>query len=158
MHGRELFQNLRLNSLDLRVILSNIRWGVSREVLREIQHYRVEPFFPTKETYIMPLAPSEIEVFLRRLPSVESLDAADISLLSIALREKGVILSDDGGLTAECDAFQIPSFTLPTFLLNLVANDRLNKRDAHRAYRFWEKERRYSRQELKKVKNELQNL
>ncbi|MHA1601945.1 MAG: hypothetical protein ACTSUI_02945 [Promethearchaeota archaeon] len=42
--------------------------------------------------------------------------------------------------------------------MNLVANDRLNKRDAHRAYQFWERERRYSRQELKKVKNELQNL
>ncbi|MHA1601946.1 MAG: hypothetical protein ACTSUI_02950 [Promethearchaeota archaeon] len=58
------------------------------------------PFFPTKEAYILPLASSEIEVFLRRLPSVESLDTADISLLCIALREKGVILSDDGGLTA----------------------------------------------------------
>ena len=158
MHGRELFQNLRISNLDIRVILSKMRWGVSRDVLNEIQHLKIEPFFPTLDAYIVPLTSNEITTFQKRLPSIKYLDSADISLLTIALRDGDVVLSDDGGLIAECDALHIPYFKLPTFLLNLVVNNQLSKRDAYRAYRFWEKEGRYNLQEIKKVKEALQKL
>ncbi len=155
MHA--IFEGTRL---DLRPLLAEFKWGFSREVIAELQDFGYGPnsFIPFSEAIISPVSAGEIKALLKKYPWLADYDKADQSLIVVAIRDGGVVLTDDGGLLIDCQALRIPAFRLPDFCLRLVAEGDLRKNEMGALLKYWETVHRYSKKEIKRWKSILQTL
>jgi hypothetical protein len=154
-HLKELSTN---TSVDLRKIMSSFKWGITREVSKEISYFNVGEYFPKEESYLVPISKKELNSVKKKYPFIKELDIADQTLIVAALRDNGIILTDDGDLFMFSDSISIKVLLLPHFFLSLVKSNYLKKNQAYKALRFWEEIGRYKRNYIKKWKIELQNI
>ena len=153
MHAQELFN---ADVLDLRSPLSFFRLGTTEEVLRELKRFHLEDFAPMVDLYVLPLSKGEWDDALRRNPTLTEFDPADQTLAIVALRDKCLLLTDDGDLFLESQALGIEVYRLPAFCVKLARDFDLPKRIVAQCLRYWESAGCYKKKDIKKWKAELQ--
>lgn len=137
-------------SIDLRIQISEIKWGTTNAVEEELIHHKLDSFVPKDQMFKIPVSESEITYFEKKYPSLNEFDYADQTLIVVGKRDNAIILTDDGDLFIQCQALNISVLLLPQFLLFLVRKSILKKNEAHRCIRFWEENGRYKARDLKK--------
>jgi predicted nuclease of predicted toxin-antitoxin system len=143
---------------DFRQLWGKFRWGITPDIQRELDHHKIFDFFPLSDAYIIPATNSEIEHNINQFPTLSHFDRADQSIITAAIRENGIILTDDGDLLIECITLGIHAMSLPVFCLDLVKNSELSKRECYHLLIFWETHHRYAKKDLKRWKTQLQSL
>ena len=146
-HTKEIYDSL---SLDIRLLLSEFKWGMTNAVEQEIIYHKLDKFLPNDQMLKIPITESEIDHFIGKYPSLSEFDLADQTLIVVGKRDEGIILTDDGDLFVQCQIFNIKALLLPQFLLFLVQNGNLKKTEVYRCIRFWEQKHRYKVRDLKK--------
>lgn len=152
LHLRELFAEAKL---DFRPAFRTLYWGFPDRMRREYEHYAVDQFCPLETGYIIPLSPATLSQVKRKYPTIEEIDEADQSLFAVTLPERGVVLTDDGGLEMECLAAHIDALRVPPFLLALTEQGMTTKKEVAQALRFWGEHRWYKQNELRRWKERL---
>ena len=120
-HARELAE---VNVLDLRPYLHQFRVGVTEKTWMEITHFHLEEFVAKADLYVVPLTDRELDQNRAKFPTLQGLDNADQTLIITALRDQGVILTDDGDMLLEAQALGIRVVRLPMFCLDLCSQHR----------------------------------
>ena len=143
---------------DFRQLWVKFRWGITTDIQKESDHFKILDFFPRVDAYLIPVNSSEIDIILNQFPTLSHFDRADQSLLTAAIREKGIVLTDDGDLLIECITLGIHAMSLPVFCLDLVKSGELSKREYYHLHVFWETHHRYAKKDLKRWKTQLQHL
>ena len=151
-HAKELATE---GLLDIRPIMQKFRWGYPKSVWDEIIHWELDDFVPRECAMIVPIIQSELETFSNEA-GIAYLDLADQEIVYSAKKDGFAVLSDDGGLVMECQGLAIEVLRLPDFIIFLVHNSMLEKREATRCIKFWEKSGRYALKYLKNYHQDLQ--
>jgi hypothetical protein len=146
------------NKQDFRPLLTEFRWGFTPQVKIELQHFKLWDFINSQEAFSIPISDKELIKMQQNHPTIVELDLADQELYLAALRDKFAVLTDDRALFFELFASHLPAMSLPDFLLFLIKNNRLDKRECYRSLRFWEKQRTYKKKTLKRIKSELEKI
>ena len=141
---------------DVRKVLPRFRWGYTDAIFEELIHFDLDTYIPMDQGFVIKTTQAEFEQLRRADALIESLDIADQSLLVVASREDGIVLTDDGGLVLECFALNINAFRLPSFILLLIRQGLERKTIGARCLRYWEKQGSYRKQDIKGWKKELQ--
>ena len=153
-HSIRIFQE---KILDVRPILLNFDLYTTDRVLEEVYNYKLENFVPLNETTIIPIFDEDFGEY----PELSGMDIQDGSLV-IAYdqieNEDPLILTDDGELYEECIQTNRDVFLLPLFLLFMVEKKYLSKKKMAQCLRFWEKNGKYKKRDIKKWKLELQMI
>jgi hypothetical protein len=155
MHLREIHEGL---GVDLRLVLNKVRWGLTDEVKEEIKERRAADFIPEGQGFLIPVSDDEMEAFCKRSPTIKQFDLADQTLIVVATRDHGIVLTDDGGLYIECQGLGIDVLMLPQLCINLARNGQLDKNDVYKMLRFWEQKGRFPKKFIKELKSELQAI
>ncbi len=137
---------------------SKFRWGITPDIQEELDHFKVFEFFPITSAYIIPVSNNEIATTLANHPILRNFDQADQSLIIAAIREDGIILTDDGDLLMECIALGLHAMSLPVFCIGLVKSELLSKTECYHLLMFWETHHRYAKKDLKRWKKQWQVL
>ncbi len=145
-------------NLDFRPYLSPYRWGITPQVLQEIEWHQLDPFFPRAEAFVVPLTQGEIEAGQKRYPTIVNLDLADQTLFFAAIRDESILLTDDGDLYLESQGSNVEVLLLPQFCLRLAREGDIDKSEVYRAIRYWEQRRLFRQKEIKKWKAELAQI
>ena len=153
-----LFDLYSFGKIDLRKFLKYFKWGLTEEVLNEINALKIENFFPKSDSFIIPLNKIELTNFLSKYPFLSELDMADQTLVATAYRNKLTILTDDGGLFMVSQALGISTLKLPHFCLLLTKEGLIKKNLIFRILEYWKSLNRYLNQDLKKWDLILQNI
>jgi hypothetical protein len=124
----------------------------------ELNYYEIDSFLNESEDSLVEFSQQELENHLKQYPDHIKFDLADQQLLGSALRDKAIILTDDMALYLEAIGIDVISMRLPHFCLFLVKNGLLRKNHARKIIIFWEKKHAYKLKELKKWRNELEQL
>jgi rRNA-processing protein FCF1 len=143
---------------DFHELWVNFRWGITPDIQKELEHFNIFDFFSKHDAYIIPVSNKEIANTLTRYPLLTHFDRADQSLITVALREDCIILTDDGDLLIECITMGIQAMSLPVFCLDLVKNELLSKTECYHLLKFWENHHSYTKKDLKQWKKTLQLL
>jgi len=143
---------------DFRGLWSQFRWGITPDIEKELDHYNIFDFFPKIDAYIIPVNANEIANTFNRYPTLSHFDRADQSLITAAIQENGIVLTDDGDLLIECITIGIRAMSLPVFCLDLVKTELLSKREYYQLLVFWETHHRYAKKDLRRWKKQLQIL
>jgi hypothetical protein len=146
------------NVTDLRPQLYLFRIGMTEEVWKEIVHFQLAEFTSKEELYIAPISSLEIEQALTKFPTLQIFDLADQTLIMAAIRDQGVILTDDGDLFLEAQAMGIQVLRLPMFCLELARNTDFPKRTVHQCLKYWEEHGSYEKRAIKRWKIELRAI
>lgn len=154
-HMRDLAED---HIYDFHELWASFRWGITLAIQNEVEHFNIFDFFSKAEAYIVPVSNNEIANTLTRYPILTHFDRADQSLITVALREDGIILTDDGDLLMECIAMGLQAMSLPVFCLDLVKSDLLSKTECYHLLKFWEIHHRYAKKDLNRWKKQLQLL
>ncbi len=155
MHVREIHEGL---GFDLRPVLNKVRWGLTAEVKEEIKERRAVDFIPEGQGFLIPVSNDELEGFSRRSPTIKEFDLADQTLIVVATRDRGIVLTDDGGLYIECQGLGIDVLMLPQLCVSLARSGQLDKNDVYKMLRFWEQKGRFPKQFIKELKVDLQAI
>jgi hypothetical protein len=155
MHLRELHEGL---SVDLRPVLNRVRWGITADVKEEIKERRAADFIPEGQGFLIPVSDDEMKAISKRSPTITQLDLADQTLIVVATRDHGIVLTDDGGLYIECQGLGIDVLMLPQLCINLARSGQLDKNEVYKMLRFWEQKGRFPKKFIKELKSELQAI
>ena len=156
-HIRFLYQETN-KKIDFRKIIYQYRWGITKEILKEIQNYQLNSFIDINGAVKITISENEWKTFTRKYSFLSDLDRADQSLLLVAQREKAVILSDDGELFLESQALKIDCLLLPLFLIQQIRMGMISKKNFNQCLRFWEKRRSYAKKQIEKWKGILTEI
>lgn len=143
---------------DFSEIWAKFRWGITPDIVKELDYYNIFEFFPKTNAYIIPIGDDEITNTLTQYPILSHFDQADQSLITAAIQENSIILTDDGDLLMECITMGLLAMSLPVFCLDLVKSELLTKRECYQLLIFWETHHRYAKKDLKRWKKSLQIL
>jgi len=143
---------------DIRPFLGKFRVGATEEILKELKYYRLHIFVSLQDLFLVPLSSSEWEQALQKYPTLEALDKADQSLVIAALRDKSLLVTDDGDLFLESQALGVDIFRLPAFLLKLARQVNLSKTTVYKCLRFWEERGSYKKRDISRWKTDLQSI
>jgi hypothetical protein len=152
LHLWELFAE---TGLDFRPVFHTFYWGFPDRMRQEYEHYAVEQFCPIETGYVIPLSAVTLSQVRQKFPTICELDEPDQELFAAALPDRGIILTDDGGLEMECLAAHIDALRVPPFLLALAEQGVVKKKEVAQALRFWEAQHWYKRSELRRWKQRL---
>ncbi|MHA1730693.1 MAG: hypothetical protein ACTSU5_02065 [Promethearchaeota archaeon] len=144
--------------LDLRPLLEKFEWATTNLVLEEIKHFHLDEFLTSGSTVVVNVKERELEKNRAEHPYLGEFDPPDQSLWIAAKNFGGVVLTDDGALLAHCIQTGVSAFRLPTFLIFLVREAFIKKREVYRCLRHWELGGHYSRGDLKKWKAALREV
>lgn len=148
-HVQELYTN---KNFDFRPILVENFIGITVSVKEEFVHYNLNDFISLSDLIIIPIKESDFNEAIHRYPDILDMDRADQTLWYLGYSQNQteyVILTDDGGLFSECYVSGIPALRLPDFILLLVKQSKITKHLAAKFLKHWEKQTRYSKQDLK---------
>jgi predicted nucleic acid-binding protein len=152
-HLKSLFDK---GNIDIRPIFEDYRWGMTKEIEKELVYYQLTEFIPIEQAQIIPITEKEWNFFSSKDSFLETLDKADQSLILIAMRDNECILTDDNAIFLEAQALGIPVFLLPLFIVNQAKFNVLSKKDARSCFAFWIKNKFYPQKELKRWKTILE--
>lgn len=141
--------------IDLRPILEQYQWGITKEIEKEIDHFQLSEFIPMVQAQRIPITEKEWSAFWAKYPYLDSLDKTDQSIILIAIRDSDCILTDDNGIFLEAQALGIPVFLLPLFVINQAKIGVMPKKEAKKCLVFWNQNNLYSQRELKRWKSSL---
>ncbi len=144
--------------LDIRPILRVFRVGVTKEILKELLPYHLDEFSSPQELYVVPLSQHDWEQGVKRYPTLGELDRADQTLMIVALRDRNLLVTDDGDLFLERQALGLDVFRLPSFFLKLARDNFLSKTAVYQCPRFWEEQESYKNRDLTRWKTALQAI
>ncbi len=144
--------------LDIRPTLRVIRVGLTEEILKEFLSYHLDEFYSPQELYIVPLSQHDWEQDIKRYPTLGELDRADQTVLIVTLRDRNLLVTDDGDLFLEGQALGLDLFRLPTFFLKLARDNFLSKTAVYQCLRFWEEQGSYKNRDLTRWKIALQAI
>ncbi|MHA1733265.1 MAG: hypothetical protein ACTSU5_15060 [Promethearchaeota archaeon] len=146
--SRELFTS---TGLDLRLAINNYKWGTTPAVVEELVHRDLYPgFIDLPQGFTIPVSGAELESTQDKYPWLRELDRADQTLIVAAIRDEGVVLTDDGGLIMECQAIRVPALRVPDFCIRMVAEREVPKSALSKALKYWGEIHRYSKRDLKR--------
>ncbi|NMC04667.1 MAG: hypothetical protein GYA24_05615 [Candidatus Lokiarchaeota archaeon] len=155
MHVRELFTEL---GIDLRPLLCKVRWGVTEQVKKEIEARRATSFFPETEGFLIPVSDDELDAFQKRTPTISQFDEADQTLILVAVRDHGIVLTDDGAVYIECQCMGVDVMMLPQLCIGLAKDGQLDKNDVYKMLRSWDENGRFAKKFIKELKADLQTI
>jgi hypothetical protein len=141
---------------DFRELWAKFRWGITPDIQKELYYFKVFEFFPRTIAYVIPVSNDEIATTITQYPILKHFDDADQSLITAAIREAGIILTDDSDFLMECITIGIRAMSLPAFCLGLVKSELLSKTECYHLLMFWETHHRYAKKDLKRWKKQLQ--
>ncbi|MCF2138567.1 MAG: hypothetical protein K9W44_00760 [Candidatus Lokiarchaeota archaeon] len=144
--------------IDFRKIIYQYRWGITKEILKEIYNYQLDSFIDVKAAVKITITENEWKIFTRKYSFLSDLDKADQSLLLVAQHEKAVILSDDGELFLESQALKIDCLLIPLFLIQQTKMGMVSKKIGYQCLRFWEKRRSYAKKQIERWKGILSKI
>lgn len=154
-HVKELYDD---ETIDLRPTLNLFRWGITEAVKSEINRRQLGHFIPFDKATLITLSEEELNVTRKQVQTLSEFDLADQTLIVAGLRDKSVVLTDDGELYMECIVLNIDTMLLPQFCLSLVKNGAMDKTIIFKALRFWESTGKYSKKFIKKWKETLREI
>lgn len=155
MHLFELYVE---KQYDFRGLLSDFKWGLTEEVKEEIIHFQIDEYVKLDEAYVFPITLIEFEQFQKMYPSIVELDKADQTLLLIGKREEQPIITDDTDLFLEAKSMGLECYLLPLFILKMVEQAIISKKDGRKILKYWEDNKNYVFSDIKKWKASLNLL
>jgi hypothetical protein len=142
-----------INLLDLLPIMNQSDLWSTHELLVEYHHF-LEEFLDFSKFSIL-----SVNLTFVRDYTEEELDDADLSLLEFGRRNpQAVVISDDEDALMICKFFKIRCFQLSEFLLFLVNQDIISKREAYHSIRQLRDWNNIGKQHFKSLKHQLQEI
>lgn len=139
------------DTLEIRDLLLDCLVGITEPVKEEILHFHLEKYIPISKFLIIPIDQEDFREMTSRYPDIKELDLADQTLWYLGYRQTSseyVILTDDGELFSECYITKIPVMRLPDFMLSLIFQSKITKKQAAKCLSFWKKAKRYSKKDV----------
>ncbi|MHA1796460.1 MAG: hypothetical protein ACTSUK_10125 [Promethearchaeota archaeon] len=155
LHVQTIYRDLKI---DLRILLKHFRWGYTEQILQEYKHYHLQNFVPLSDGYQIPFSNQELKKFQEKYSFIREFDISDQTLVACAKRDSAIILTDDGGLLMEIQSWEKMGLCLPAFCLWAVKKGLIRKNTMIRLLRFWENNHLFEKREIKRWKNELQQV
>ncbi len=146
------------NIIDLSPPLKKASLAITHDLLREIKNYTDGSFIEIREFTILATPKTKWKQYKKRYEYLEYFDEADQSIWISSVNTENIALTEDGALYEELIQLGVEVYRLPTFLLLLVAQNRLTKNQVRDCLKNWEDNSQYRIKDLKKWKSELNKL
>ena len=154
-HFRDIQDDI---DIDLRPFVFRVQWGLTNEVLLELNRFQIPQEYLQREYMLVPVSPNELSKTRQKYDFLKDFDEADQTLFISGLRDGNIILTDDRELYRACLSIGIKTLLLPQFCLSLVKEGVMDKRSVNRIIRHWETRKRFKKKELARIKQELQEI
>ena len=138
------------NILRIRELIYESDLWTTHELIKEYEYY-IKEFLDIKKFSVQSVKIKKLEQFTEK-----ELDAADLSIIEFGrINKDALIISDDGAELAILNLFNLKSFQLSEFLLILVKQEIIRKKEVIKAIKKLREWRNIKEKKKKQILNQI---